>query len=115
MVGKVGIGVTPNLGDDLLERLRDMQADIRASAPKTGNDKASGDREFLDYLRSSIQDVDAMQKTADKMAADLTSGKTENIHEVMLASTEAQLAFSMMVQVRNKALEAYQEVMRMQV
>jgi flagellar hook-basal body complex protein FliE len=46
---------------------------------------------------------------------DLAAGKSTNIHETMLAVSKAELGFNMLVQLRNKALEAYQEVMRMQV
>jgi flagellar hook-basal body complex protein FliE len=46
---------------------------------------------------------------------ELASGKTGNIHETMLAATQAELSFNLMVQVRNKALEAYNEIMRMPV
>ncbi|RZA14668.1 MAG: flagellar hook-basal body complex protein FliE, partial [Proteobacteria bacterium] len=49
----------------------------------------------------------------DKKATDLANGKDTNIHETMLASSQAELSFNMMVQVRNKALSAYQEIMRM--
>ena len=70
---------------------------------------------FVDFLQQSMTNVDASQKTADKMAVDLASGKTETIHETMLALSQAELTFNFMVQVRNKVLESYQEVMRMQV
>ena len=50
-----------------------------------------------------------------KASTDLATGKKQNIHETMLAAAQAELNFNLMVQVRNKALEAYQEVMRMPV
>ena len=46
---------------------------------------------------------------------DLASGRSSNIHETMLSVTKAELGFDMLVQMRNKVIEAYQEVMRMQV
>ena len=52
---------------------------------------------------------------ADKAGMDLASGKQENIHEIMLKASHAELSFNFMVQIRNKVLEAYQEVMRMPV
>ena len=74
-----------------------------------------GGKSFSDHLKDSLAQVNESQKSADQMSTDLATGKTENIHETMLAISHAQLNFNLMVQVRNKALEAYQEVMRMPV
>ena len=70
---------------------------------------------FIDHLQNGIDQVNASQKHSDQKANDLVTGKEQNIHETMLAATQAELNFNLMVQVRNKALEAYQEVMRMPV
>ncbi|MBF0440814.1 MAG: flagellar hook-basal body complex protein FliE [Oligoflexales bacterium] len=70
---------------------------------------------FMDHLKEGIEEVNEFQKNSDKMSLDLATGKEQNIHETMLAATQAELAFNLMVQIRNKALDAYQEVMRMPV
>ncbi len=70
---------------------------------------------FMDLLKNGIQEVNDASKDADKKSMDLASGKSSNIHETMLAVTKAELGFDMMVQMRNKAIESYQEVMRMQI
>lgn len=70
---------------------------------------------FADELARGIKDINNKQVSADRLAIELSSGRTGNIHETMLASTQAELSFNLMVQVRNKALEAYTEIMRMQV
>ena len=62
-----------------------------------------------------IRDVDAMSKRAESARASLLSGKSNNLHQAMLASQEAGVAFSLMVEMRNKVLETYQELMRLQV
>ena len=72
-------------------------------------------KDFLEYMQDGLKTVNSAQKTADKMATNLATGKTENIHETMLAVSQAEISFKLMVQLRNKALEAYQEVMRIQV
>ena len=72
-------------------------------------------KSFMNHLIESIENVNNLQATSDKMATDLASGKSQNIHETMLAVTHAELSFNLMVQIRNKALDAYQEIMRMQV
>lgn len=69
----------------------------------------------MEHLKSGLAEVNEMQKRADSMAMDLASGKNDNLHETMLATTQAELTFNLMVQLRNRALEAYQEVMRMPV
>ncbi|HAX45987.1 MAG TPA: flagellar hook-basal body complex protein FliE [Nitrospina sp.] len=56
-----------------------------------------------------------MQKEADAAIEDFATGKTRNIHETMIAVNNADLAFRLSMQMRNKIVEAYQEVMRTQV
>jgi len=71
--------------------------------------------QFLDLLKEGIADVNKGMKESDKASMDLATGKSSNIHQTMLAVTKAELGFNMLVQLRNKAIEAYQDVMRMQV
>ncbi|MBM7705981.1 flagellar hook-basal body complex protein FliE [Chryseomicrobium aureum] len=70
---------------------------------------------FQAFLQQSIQQVDQAQKVSDQMTAGLISGRVENVHEVMIAAQKASLSLDLTMQVRNKMVEAYQEVMRMQV
>ena len=106
--------INQRVGEDILSRLKDMQDQAKEMSIGKPESQKTGGANFMDHLKETVSSVDEMQKTADKMAADLSTGKAENIHEVMLQTTEAQLAFSLLVQLRNKCLEAYQEVMRMQ-
>ena len=108
------IGVKSPATELMLAQLRDMQAQARPSPEKNLN-SSSGGASFMDHLTSGIKQVDGMQKDADQMATNLASGKEQNIHETMLAATQAELSFNLMVQIRNRVLEAYQEVMRMPV
>lgn len=77
--------------------------------------KESSKPSFSDYLKDEVKELNQSQKVAEDAAADLASGKAESIHETMLKSTQAELNFNLFVQLRNKALDAYHEVMRMQV
>ena len=72
---------------------------------------------FTDELRQKLisAGINFTAVTLHVGAGTFLPVKTENIHETMLALSHADLSFKLMVQVRNKALEAYQEVMRMQV
>ena len=76
---------------------------------------ATGKTEFQDLMEKGIKEVNTGAREAEKASMDLASGRSSNIHETMLAVTKAELGFNMMVQMRNKVIEAYQEVMRMQV
>ena len=70
---------------------------------------------FADTLAKSIEEVNHLQKEADQAIEKLASGESQNVHGAMLAVNKADTAFRMTMQVRNKIVEAYQEVMRMQV
>lgn len=74
-----------------------------------------GGKSFADTLAESLNKVNSIQQEADQAIEKLVSGKTQNIHETMLAVGKADIAFRMTMQVRNKIVEAYQEVLRMQV
>ena len=104
-------------GKAMLAQLQDIQSQMGhlAKGAKNSSDQGSTSTAFSDMVRGSLSEVNTMQTNADKMAVDLATGKTDNIHETMLAATKAELGFNLMVQVRNKVLEAYQEVMRMQI
>ncbi|MBT3367764.1 MAG: flagellar hook-basal body complex protein FliE [Nitrospina sp.] len=76
---------------------------------------AEGGPSFADTLADSLDKVNTMQKQADVAIQDFVVGDTRNIHETMIAVGKADLAFRLTMQVRNKIVEAYQEVMRTQV
>jgi flagellar hook-basal body complex protein FliE len=69
---------------------------------------------FSDFLRSAIDQVNSDQLASDKMAEGLATGQAPDLHTVMITTEKAQLSFQLAVQIRNKALESYQEIMRMQ-
>jgi flagellar hook-basal body complex protein FliE len=72
-----------------------------------------GEKSFGEVLTASIQEVNRLQGEANHAIEELASGETKNIHETMIALEKAEISFKLMLQVRNKILEAYQEVMRM--
>ncbi len=69
---------------------------------------------FKDTLKTAIDKVNDLQKESDKAIQNLATGKTDNVAEVMITSEKADIALKLMVQVRNKIIDAYQEIMRMQ-
>ena len=96
---------------------------ISGSAPivKVTRSEASEDTHgpagtgFTDAVKKAIGEVNKLQTGADKAAVNLASGDIEDVHKAMLAMNKAKLALDFTIQVRNKVIEAYQEIMRMQV
>jgi flagellar hook-basal body complex protein FliE len=75
----------------------------------------STQKSFADTLKDAIGSVNDLQKTSDKAAQDLATGRTDNVADVMISTEKADIALRLMVQVRNKIIDAYQDVMKMQV
>ena len=70
---------------------------------------------FSNTLRMAVDRVDGAQKTADAEVQAFVAGESDNVHDAMIAMNEAQLHFQLLTEVRNKLLDGYQEIMRMQV
>lgn len=70
---------------------------------------------FSDVLSDAINGVDQTMKTSNEKVQNFVAGKTNNVHDVMISMQRAQLSFDLMVEVRNKVVETYQEVSRMQI
>src|SRR6478609_7952335 len=70
---------------------------------------------FSDLLAGSIDKVNQHQAQADTAIKELVAGRSKNIHETMLTIERADTSLKLMMQVRNKILDAYKEIIRMQV
>lgn len=81
--------------------------------PPSGESGASAGS-FGDLFRQSIEKVEQYHQTAAQSIERFLSGEQEELHKVAIATQQAELAFEMFLQVRNKVVNAYQEVMRMQ-
>jgi flagellar hook-basal body complex protein FliE len=64
---------------------------------------------------AGLEQVQKLTQQADQLGTQVATGKLENIHDFMAASAKANLAIELTASVRNRAVEAYQEIMRMQV
>jgi flagellar hook-basal body complex protein FliE len=76
---------------------------------------ATGDNGFASVLASSLDRLQATQSTSDGLAVQAATGDLRDVHDYMIAANEAKLATEMLVTVKNKAVEAFNEVMRMPV
>ena len=79
-----------------------------------GQAGAAAPQSFSEIMATSLAEVNSMQVEANKAIQKLASGQTKNISETMLAVENAEIAFKTMNQVRMKVIEAYKEIMRMQ-
>lgn len=94
----------------VLSDLKPLGAALKVNIPSAGDKSV---KPFGELLQESINEVNRLQLKADISIEGLVSGENKNIHETMIAISKAELAFRMTLQVRNKVIEAYQEIMRM--
>ncbi|SFI25953.1 flagellar hook-basal body complex protein FliE [Planctomicrobium piriforme] len=100
-IGSVTTGM-PSIAAPQLETARST------ASPREGTPFASMVSQFL-------QEVDQPQQKVAQGVSDLVAGKTDNVHEIAINVAQADLAFRMAMEVRDKLINAFQEVMRMQV
>ncbi len=96
------INFNPNVGN-----IGKLGGDVGAGVARTPGQK------FGEVLKASIAEVNQMQADADNAREALATGKTDNMAEVMTTVKKADLAFSTLLQIRNKLLDAYNEVRQM--
>ena len=77
--------------------------------------ESNSTKTFFQFLTDSLNETNNLQKDAEKMDMALAAGKVDDISKVVVASEKAQIALNLTMSIRNKAVEAYQEIMRMQV
>jgi len=92
---------------------------VGAGAGATGAAGAEGSgaagAQFGEFLQKALADVNRLQLEADDAARNLAAGTATDLHTVAIIAEKADLALQLTLQVRNRILEAYQEIMRMQV
>jgi len=117
----------PNaLADKFTRESRGLASQSLAVPPLSGNssttaiDKTSPTERvtapgFADMFERFVKGVDQKKKISAKETQDLILGRSDNIHEAVVKSQEAGVAFNLMIEVRNKLVESYKELMRMSV
>ena len=86
---------------------------LEPTAVRENRKEAQEGASFGDVLANAIRQVEQDQRHANEMAVRLAAGEVEDIAQVMIASERASLSLNLAIQVRNKVIEAYQEIMRM--
>lgn len=98
--------------DQILAQMRSMsiEAQNKPAAPVASPESS----DFASMLKQSIESVNELQQTAGKLSRDFEIGDTNvSLAEVMIASQKADVSFQAMLQVRNKLVDAYKDVMNM--
>jgi len=85
-----------------------------ASAPHAEPDVSTGSTPFSDLLQDAVGEVKALDDQASSAVRGLMSGAGVDVHQAMIATQKASMAFELALAVRNKAVQAYQQVMGMQ-
>lgn len=88
-----------------------LQMPEMRSPLKQEGEKGAG---FGEVLKDAISTVNELQKQSDQEIQKLMTGESQDLHTTVIAMQKADVSFQMMMQVRNKIVQAYQEIMRMQ-
>jgi flagellar hook-basal body complex protein FliE len=92
----------------------DQSTEFNIHAPGLEGANDTG-KTFGEFLQDSITKVNSLQQEANVAMEKLASGESQNLHETLLAVEKAEISFKTMNQIRSKVLDAYREIMKMQI
>jgi flagellar hook-basal body complex protein FliE len=69
----------------------------------------------MQYLKDAMKETNKLILDSEKLVNEFAAGRTDNIHQVLIAAEKADIALQFTMQIRNKIMDAYNEIMRMQV
>lgn len=99
-----------------------MDKQIRGLGALSTNDllknrptEKSGGSDFADVLKESLEEVNDLQEKGQKAMSDLATGQVKDLHQAAIAIDKAELSMKLMLEVRNKAINAYKEILRTQI
>lgn len=101
--------------DQMLMQLK-AAAEVAGGSKPAANTAEVSQADFGQLLRSAVDQVNSVQQTADQLSQEFVRGNQNvELHDVMISLQKANVSFQSMIQVRNRLVSAYQEVMNMQV
>ncbi len=77
--------------------------------------KKTPSKNFMDTMKEVVDEVNAHQKTSEKALSDVATGQVKDLHQAAIAIGKAETSMKVMLEVRNKAINAYKEILRTQV
>ncbi len=110
-------GLTISNADSLVKQgstLSELR-NARAAIPNPAATSQPGEKTFADTLQEAVQSVNQAQNVANFKMQELATGKSKDVADVMITAEKADISLKLMTSVRNKIIEAYQEIMKMQV
>ena len=85
---------------------------LQSALSKQMSETEPKDGSFKDLMKGFLSDVNSLQLDVDKKIEQFAAGEIKNVHQVTIAIEEASIAFQLMMEIRNKLLKAYQEIMK---
>lgn len=99
--------------DNSLFKLNSLE---NTQSSKIGNTESSNSgNEFSKLLKKSIDDLNVAQESSDKALADMATGQVKDLHQAAITINKAETSMKLMLEVRNKAISAYKEILRTQI
>jgi len=108
-------GLKPADGVGAADAMSGVQGLSPLKSPSETNPAQPAGESFANVLGRLVGEVNARQNVATDAVAALQSGQNTSLHQAVIAMEEANISFQLMVEVRNKLLDSYQELMRMQI
>ncbi|WRE97107.1 flagellar hook-basal body complex protein FliE [Helicobacter pylori] len=100
----------------LLSPFSELNMDNRTKREESGNAfKEQKGGEFSKLLKQSINELNNTQEQSDKALADMATGQIKDLHQAAIAIGKAETSMKLMLEVRNKAISAYKELLRTQI
>ncbi len=92
-----------------------LRQDTLVQETRAAGMQAEEQTSFKDIMMKALKDVSGLEKQADSITEDFIAGRTEYKRQVLIAAEKASISLELIVEIRNRVLDAYNEIMRMQV
>ncbi|MEZ6062786.1 MAG: flagellar hook-basal body complex protein FliE [Planctomycetaceae bacterium] len=99
------VPISPSVGNSVLP----------PSSQVTASPATKADVPFAELVKDLLNDTSRQQDAMQNSVKQLVSGETDSIHDVVLTASRADLAFRLVMEIRNRLISSYEEIMRMQV
>ncbi|MDD2830079.1 MAG: flagellar hook-basal body complex protein FliE [Sulfuricurvum sp.] len=96
-----------------IQAIKSLSTSDLLKAKSTGSTQSTG-TDFAEELRSALGNVNQMQVDSERAMSDIATGSVKDLHQAAIAIDKAEISMKLMLEVRNKALNAYKEITRTQ-
>lgn len=96
---------------DELNLQRQLQMELAVDQKKTPSQNRES---FIDALKQMIEDVNELQQESNQLSESFIKGEAVELHDVMIAAEKAKTSFQLLLEIRNKFIDFYREIIRMQ-